>query len=104
MRQPLLILSLFVWGPLVVFCSPWLALGIPENAGVTYHFRPLLGPREGRGEAATDFVPLCLGIPQNGGVSYHFRLVSGPREGRGEAATFDFFPLCLRIPENAGLT
>ena len=33
-------------------------LGTPENAGVTYQFRPLVGPREGRGEVATfDFIP-----------------------------------------------
>ena len=49
-RQPLLILS-----PL---------LGTPENAGVMQPFRPLLGPREGRGETATfDFVPF-LGDPR----------------------------------------
>ena len=41
-----------------------LCLGIPKNAGVTSHFRPLLGPREGKGEAANfDFVPLCLWTP-----------------------------------------
>ena len=41
--------------------SPHLALGTPQNAGVALHFRPLLGPREGRGEVATsDFVPLCM--------------------------------------------
>ena len=46
-------------GPLLIF-SPRLALGTPENAGVTWHFHSLLGPREGRGEVATsDFVPLC---------------------------------------------
>ena len=43
-RQPILILS-----PL---------LGTPENAGVTWHFRPLLGLQEGKDEAAnSDFVP-----------------------------------------------
>ena len=31
-------------GPLLIFCSSRLALGIPENVGVTYHLRPLLGP------------------------------------------------------------
>ena len=46
-------------GPLL-FPSP--SLVDRENAGVTSHFRPLLGPREGRGEVATsDFVPLCWG-------------------------------------------
>ena len=50
LRQPILILS------------P--CLGTPENAGVPYQFRPLLGPREGRVEAAnSDFVPL-FGDPQ----------------------------------------
>ena len=40
-----------------------LCLGIPENAGVTSQFRPLLRPGEDNGEAAnSDFVPLCLGI------------------------------------------
>ena len=29
-------------------------LGTPENTGVTQQFHPLLGPREGRGHAATD--------------------------------------------------
>ena len=52
-RWPFLILS-----PLIC--------GIPENAGVMQHFRPLVGPREGRGEVATfDFVPLCLRVPEN---------------------------------------
>ena len=46
-------------GPLLIF-SPCLALGTPENAGVTQHFGSLLGPREGRGEVAMfDFVPVC---------------------------------------------
>ena len=41
------------------------ALGTSENAGVTQHFRSLLGPREGRGEVAScDFVPLCKVVLQ----------------------------------------
>ena len=33
-------------------------MGTPENTWVTSHFRPLVGPREGRGEVATfNFVP-----------------------------------------------
>ena len=45
-------------------------LGTPQNAGVTQHFHPLLGPREGRGEAAiSDFVPLCFRTPENAGVT-----------------------------------
>ena len=79
--QPLLILS-----PL---------LRTPKNAGVTQHFCPLSGPREGRGEVATsDFVPFCLGIPKNARVTWHFRPLLGPQESKGEAATSDFVPLC----------
>ena len=41
-------------------------LGIPENAGVMYHFRPLVAPLEGRAHAAnSDFVPFRFGIPEN---------------------------------------
>ena len=47
MRYPILILS------------PFLGMGIPENAGVRYQFRPLLGPREGMGEVATSDFFLC---------------------------------------------
>ena len=40
----------------------------PENVGVMQQFPPLLGPREGRGEAATcDCVPF-VGTPENAGV------------------------------------
>ena len=46
-------------------------LGTPENAEVTQHLRPLLGPREGRRELATsNFVPV----------------VGGPRECKGYVA------------------
>ena len=76
MRQAILILS-----PL---------LGTPKNAGVMLHIRPLLGPREGRGEAGnSDFVP-SLGTPENAGVILHFCPFLGPREGRGEAGNSDF--------------
>ena len=45
------------------FSSP--LLGTPENIGVTYQFRPLWGPGEGRYEVATfDVVPLCSGPPR----------------------------------------
>ena len=56
--------------PLVIF-SLRLVLGTPKNAGVTQHFRPLLGLREGKGEAAnSDFPPrLALGTPKNAGVT-----------------------------------
>ena len=41
-----------------------------KNVGVMWHFGPLLGTREGKGEAAdSDFDPLCLGIPKNVGVT-----------------------------------
>ena len=64
MRQPLLRLP---------SCSGTLA-----HAGVTLHLCPPLGPREGKGEAAT------LGcVPVFG----------DPHEGRGEATTFDLVPL-----------
>ena len=44
-------------------------LGTPKNARVMSHFRPLVGPREGRGEATnSDFVPLCLETPKNAGI------------------------------------
>ena len=50
--------------PPILILSP--LLGTPESARVTQHFRPLLGPREGTGEAATsDFVPFLLGTPEN---------------------------------------
>ena len=51
--------------PLLIF-SPHLALGIPENAGVTSHFRPLLDTRGDRSEVATsDFLPtLGVGDPR----------------------------------------
>ena len=49
-RQPLLILS------------P--CLGIPENAGVTYQFRPLFSSHEGKGEAATSDFVLLFGDPR----------------------------------------
>ena len=46
----------------LLILSPRLALGTPENAGVTWQFRPLLDPREGTCEVATsDFVP-ALGV------------------------------------------
>ena len=37
-------------------------LGIPENAGMMQHFRPLVGPTN------SDFVPIPLGFPENAGV------------------------------------
>ena len=47
--------SLLLFSPLLV---------TPRNAGVAWQFQPLLGPREGRGEAATsDFVPF-VGDPR----------------------------------------
>ena len=53
--------------PLIL--SPGLTLGTPKTAGVMQPFRPLLGPREGRGEVANfDSVPL-LGTPQKTGVT-----------------------------------
>ena len=58
-------------------------MGTPEDAGVTQHFRPLVGPREGRGEVATfDFVPFD----------------GDPRERRDEGATSDFPRGCVAIP------
>ena len=58
----------------VVVLTP--LLGIPDHAGVTRHFRPLLAPQEGRREVATsDFVPLCCGSPRTQGLrrnSAHF--------------------------------
>ena len=46
-----------------------LTLGTPKTAGVMPPFRPLLGPREGRGEVANfDSVPL-LGTPDKTGVT-----------------------------------
>ena len=63
-------------GPLLIL-SPRLALRSPENAWVTHHFRPLLGPREGTGEAATfDFIPLCLGIPEKARVKQPLLILS----------------------------
>ena len=48
--------------PLILF--PGLTLGTPKKAGVVQPFRPLLGPREGRGEVGnSEFVPL-LGTPR----------------------------------------
>ena len=41
-------------------------LGTPENAGVTQQFRPLLGPQEGRGYAATESGILKKGMVQPG--------------------------------------
>ena len=42
--------------------------GPPPPPGVMWHFRPCVGPREGKGEAAnSDLVPL-LGTPKNAGV------------------------------------
>ena len=92
-RQPILILSPFDWGPprmerlrsifalflapkkagvrrpLLIF-SPRLALGTPENARVAWRFRPFSGPRECKGEAAnSEFVPFLLGNPENVGVA-----------------------------------
>ena len=53
--------------PLIL--SPGLTLGTPKTAGVMQPFRPLLGPREGRGEVANfDSVPL-LGTPDKTGVT-----------------------------------
>ena len=51
----------------ILILSPFLGLGIPENAGVRYQFRPLLGPREGMGEVATSDLSLLLGLetPEN---------------------------------------
>ena len=52
--------------PLILF--PGLTLGTPKKAGVMQPFRPLFGPREGKGEVAnSDFVPL-LGTPKKAGV------------------------------------
>ena len=88
MSQPLLILSPFVWG-------------IPENVGVMHHFCPLPAPQEARGEAATDFAPLCLGVFENVGVTLLFRPLLGSREGRGQASTATS-PLHSRGSPNKG--
>ena len=53
--------------PIVIF-SPCLALGTPEN-----ELRPLLGPREGRGEASNSDFLCALGV-------------GDPRECRGYVA------------------
>ena len=53
-----------------------LCLETLENAGVMYHFRCIVVPREGRFEAANfDFVLLCLGTPESVwviSISAHF--------------------------------
>ena len=61
--QGLRSISALFWAPekarlrlLLLILSP--LLGTPKNVGVTQHFRPLLGPREGKVKVATsDFVP-----------------------------------------------
>ena len=54
--------------PLILFLG--LTLGTPKTAGVMQPFRPLLGPREGRGEVANfDSVPL-LGTPDKSLTSF----------------------------------
>ena len=88
MRQAILILS-----PL---------LGTPRNVGVMLHLRPLLGPREGRGEAGnSDFVPF-VGDPRECRGDVAIPPTLGPREGRGEARNSDFAPL-LGTPKNVGV-
>ena len=57
--------------------SPRLALGTPEHAGATQQLCPLLGPREGRGEA-----------PNSDSVS----LFGDPRERRGYVAILPPLP------------
>ena len=91
-----------------IIFSPRLALGTPENAGVTQHIRPLLRRRESKGEAAIyDFLPtLGVGDPREC-MGYVALLPSStPQECRGEAATSHFLPpqLALGTPENAGVT
>ena len=81
--------------PLLIF-SP--LSGTPENAGVTEHFLPLVGPREGTGEVATsDFVPL-VGDPRECRVYVAILPSFGPLKSMGEATTSDFCPLCLGPP------
>ena len=76
----------------ILIFSPRLVLGTPKNAGVTWHFRPLLGPREAKGEVATsDFIPAVgVGDPQECRGYIAIPPSFGPREGRGEAANSDF--------------
>ena len=79
-----------MWQPNLIL-SP--LLGTPENARITSHFRPQLGPRERRGEAAkSDFVPL-FGDPRERRDYVALPPFFGPLKGRREAATSDFVPL-----------
>ena len=45
----------------VLNLSPF--LGTPKNEGVTSHFRPILGPRDGKGEVASFVFVTFLGDP-----------------------------------------
>ena len=79
-------------------------MGTPENAGVTLHVRPHVGPQEGKHEVATlDFVPFdgdprerkgCVALPPHVGL----------QEGTGEVATFDFVPFDGDPRERRGYT
>ena len=60
--MPVLLLSPREW--IADVALPPTCARTPENARVTYHLHPLLGPREGKGEAANfEFFPF-LGDPR----------------------------------------
>ena len=65
----------------ILILSP--CLGTPQNARVMQHFRPLAGPREGRGEVANSyFVPL-FGDPRECRGCVAIPPACGPRRRQG---------------------
>ena len=89
-REPILILSRL--------------LGTPENAGVVWQFRPLVGPREGRDHVAnSDFVPFAWKPPTMQGLRSNAAHLWAPKKARVRQQIEILSPL-LGTPENGGVT
>ena len=91
-RQPILILSPFVWGSLgfQVLRSTSALFWAPEKAGLRQPIL-ILSP------FLCGSVALCLGIPEDARVTQHFRPLLGPRKDTGESSNSDFVPLSSRM-------
>ena len=86
--------------------SHHLALGTPENAGVTLQFRPLFGPREGRGEAATSDFLRARGVGDTRECRGYVAILPSlgpPKRQDVRQPLLIFFPrLAFGTPKNAG--